>query len=56
MRVFIKPTAGDTNCRLNLSAFPEDSGEMSFEVATDNSTGTATVETIVVEVIDQEVM
>ena len=56
MRNFIKSPAGDINYRVNMSAFPEDFGEISFEVATDNSTGTATVETIVVEVIDQEVM
>ena len=56
MRGFIKPPAGDTNRRAGVSTFPEDFAKMSFEVAADNSTGTATVETIVVEVIDQEVM
>ena len=56
MHVFIKPPAGDTNRRVGVSAFPEDFGKMSFEVATDNSTGTATVEAIVVQVINQEVM
>ena len=56
MRNFIKSPAGDTNYRVNMSAFPEDFGEISFEVATDNSKGPATVEAVVVQVINQEVM
>jgi len=56
VRNFIKFPAGDTNYRVNMSAFPEDFGEISFEVATDISTGPVTVEAIVVQFINQEVM
>ena len=56
VRNFIKSPAGDINYRVNMSAFPEDFGEISFEVATDNSTDPVTVEATVVQFINQEVM